>query len=266
MPSPFPGMDPYVELMGDWVGFHNAFIVYCSDLLNEVLPEQYVSTIEARIRFEPQDDIDVAVARARRPDVAVSHRGNPGTPSGSSGTPLAAVEPVSLAQEEPWADEVRESFIEIVRVPGEQLVTVIELLSPSNKKVGADRAAYLLKRRQLLHEGINLVEIDLLLGGERLPMLEPLPRGDYFAFVSRAIERRRCDVYAWSVRQPLPAIPVPLLPEDQPVQLDLARIFATNYERGRYGRLIRYSQALDLPLEEADRRWATELAATAGRR
>jgi hypothetical protein len=257
-------MDPYVELMGDWVGFHNAFIVYCSDLLNEVLPEQYVATLEARIRFEPQADVGTGVERSRRPGVAISHRGDAVTPPGLSTTASTTVEPVTLVQEDSSADEVRETFIEIVRVPGEQLVTVIELLSPSNKTGGgADRAAYLLKRRQLLHEGVNLVEIDLLLEGERLPMLEPLPRGDYFAFVSRAIERRRCDVYAWSIRQPLPSLPIPLLSEDPPVRLDLARVFATNYDRGRYGRLVRYGQALDLPLDDEDRHWATDLAAAA---
>ena len=166
MPSPFPGMDPYIEQMGDWVGFHNTFIVHCSELLNEVLPEQYVATTAARIHSEP-----AAVV--------------------SAGAAATTMQPVTLPQEDPWADEVREAFIEIVRVPGEELVTTIELLSPTNKIGGSpDRAAYLLKRRQLLHDGVNVVDLDLLLSGERLPMLEPLPAGDYFAFVSRAARGR----------------------------------------------------------------------------
>ncbi|MDQ3441341.1 MAG: DUF4058 family protein, partial [Planctomycetota bacterium] len=154
MPGPFPGMDPYIELMGDWVGFHNAFIVYCSDLLNQVLPEQYVATLEARIRFQPLAGSSIG-ERSRRPDVAISYRHNPTTSPTGHGH-ATTVEPVTLAQEDLWTDEVREAFIEIVRVPGEQLVTVVELLSPSNKTNGGeDRSAYLLKRRQLLHDDVN---------------------------------------------------------------------------------------------------------------
>lgn len=261
MPSPFPGMDPYIELAGDWVGFHNSFIVYASETLNELLPEHYVATLEARIRFH-EEPVDAAGERSRRPDISVARRDGP--PAAAKGSTSATMlEPVTLAQEILQADETRESFIEIVRVPGERLVTTVELLSPSNKTPGDDRAAYLLKRRQLLHDGVNLVEIDLLLQNNRLPMLQPLPDGDYFAFVSRATERSHCDVYGWSIRHPLPAIPIPLLSGDFPVALDLAHVFAATYHRGRYARLLRYDRPLDLPLATDDHSWATQLAAAA---
>jgi hypothetical protein len=273
MPSPFPGVDPYVELMADWVGFHNAFMVYSSEQLNRVLPRQYVATLDAGIRFDGPDDNDGGAGgsragRSRRPGVVVSNQtAPPEFPPGPAGLPSVAaaaseVGAVTLLQEDPAEDEIREVFIEIVRVPDRLLVTTIELLSPSNKVPGSDdRAAYLLKRRQLLHDGVNVVDVDLLLRGERLPMLQPLPAGDFFAFVSRAQERTHCRVYPWSIRQPLPTIPIPLLPGDGPAPLALADAFSRNYDAGRYAQLIRYDK-LGPPtgLSAADAAWAADIA------
>jgi hypothetical protein len=91
-----------------------------------------------------------------------------------------------------------------------------------------------------LHQNVHLVELDLLLGGRRLPLRDPLPPGDFFVLVARADRRPDCDVYAWTVRQPLPTIPLPLLPEDGEVSMDLAAVFATAYERGRCARSVDY--------------------------
>src|SRR5207302_4006542 len=116
--------------------------------------------------------------------------------------------------------------------------------------VSPGRVAYMAKRRDLLHHGVNLVEVDLLLSGHRLPMLAPLPDGDYYAFVTRWPGNDRCDVYGWSVRQPLPTIPVPLRPPDADVPLDLAAAFRAAYDLGRYSRLLRYDEPITLPLAE----------------
>ena len=87
---------------------------------------------------------------------------------------------------------------------------MIEILSRSNKS-GLGRGQYLQKRRELLDQPVHLVEVDLLLGGKRLPMGGRLPAGEYYAFVSRAEKRESSDVYAWSIRRPMPAIPIPLV-------------------------------------------------------
>jgi hypothetical protein len=133
-------------------------------------------------------------------------------------------------------------------------VTVIEILSPTNK-TGLGRGQYLQKRRELLDQPVHLVEIDLLLGGRRLPMGGPLPAGDYHAFVSRAEKRESSDVYAWSVRRTLPAIPIPLTAPDQDLSMDLAAVVARAYDQGRYQRLIQYGKPLDLPLSNEDQSW-----------
>src|SRR5581483_402078 len=136
-------------------------------------------------------------------------------------------------------EEPREAYIEILHRPERQLVAVLELLSPSNK-TEPGRSVYLTKRNALLYQNVHLVELDLLLGGHRLPFRKALPLGDYYALVARGDRRPDCDVYAWTIRQALPTIPIPLRAPDPDVLLDLATVFSTAYERGRYRRSIHY--------------------------
>ena len=127
-------------------------------------------------------------------------------------------------------------------------------------KAGAGRVEYLDKRDALIDRPVNLVELDLLTGGRRLPMQRPMPVGDYFALVARAERRPDCDVYAWSIRQSMPLIPIPLRAPDPDVLLNLADAFTLAYQRGRYARLIDYARPLDLPLRPEDKGWAEQLS------
>ena len=154
-----------------------------------------------------------------------------------------------------------EIYLEILKLPEQRVVTIVELLSPSSK-AGAGRRDYLAKRHGLMVPDVHLVELDFLIGGHRLPMERPLPPGDYFALIARAERRPDCEFFAWAVRDSLPIIPIPLLPPDSDVLIDLAPSFASVYERGRYARLIKYDAPLDVPLAPDDRAWAEELART----
>jgi hypothetical protein len=156
-------------------------------------------------------------------------------------------------------DEVRETWIEMRRLPDERLVTAIEILSSTDKgSSGLDD--YATKRARLLSQPTNLIEVDLLLSGRRLPMGKPLPTGDFDAIVSRAANRGSGDVYASSIRRPLPAIPIPLEEPDPDAPLDLAELFALACQRGRYARLINYEKPLTLPLRSEDKQWAESIA------
>ncbi len=155
--------------------------------------------------------------------------------------------------------EVRDTWIEIRRLPDERLVTAIEILSPTNKG-SSGLTEYLDKRHRLRTQGVNLVEIDLLIAGRRLPMAKPLPPGHFFTIVSRASKSEIGDVYAWSIQRPLPRIPIPLEDPDPDVFLDLAEVFALAYQRGRYARLINYDRPLELPLHPQDKEWAEQVA------
>jgi hypothetical protein len=122
--------------------------------------------------------------------------------------------------------ERREAFLTIRERESMKVVTVIEFLSPANKRRGSDgRREYLQKREQVLSSDTHLVELDLLRGGQRLPTVDPLPETDFSVFVCRAQRRYQAEVYAWGLRQPLPRIPIPLAGNDPDVEVDLQAVF-----------------------------------------
>lgn len=251
MPSPFPGMDPFLESQGFWQDFHTSLIAYCRESLNSALPAHYAALIEERISLV---DLSGRGEAAYRPDVSIVQGTREPAPRRDQGS-IATLEPVAVPLARRDLDEVPERWIEIKRLPELALVTVIEILSPTNK-TGLGRTEYLVKRQEFLDQPVHLVEIDLLLGGRRLPMGGPVPPGDYYAYVSRADHRETSDVYAWSIRRALPEIPIPLSAPDPDLRLDLGAVVARAYEQGRYDRLIRYAAPLELPLSSEDRQWA----------
>jgi hypothetical protein len=250
-------MDPFLESQGFWPDFHPTFLVCLREALNDQLPSHYAALIEERIQLLDASGDVVGF----RPDVAVARRPGRGTwPSGEQGSTVAVIEPISMPLARRDLDEVTERWITIKRLPDQKLVTVIEILSPTNK-LPRGREEYLGKRQKTLDRPVHLVEIDLLLQGRRIPLGEPLPPGDYYAFVSRAVEpRESCDVYAWPLPHPLPQIPIPLLAPDPDIPLDLAALATRAYDQGRYGRLVDYSAELGIPLPPETLRWITETA------
>lgn len=256
MPSPFPGMDPYVEAMNRWADFHQEFLVQCRAQLNERLPENYVATLGERIEMIEDREFEQR-QRSVGPDVTILHDPAIGTRVPKGTHPVSMLEPMTLANDIEYSDPPKQIYVEITYLPDERVVTDIELLSPSNKRRGSrDRAAYLAKRQNLIIHEVNLVEIDLLVGGERLPMREPLPPADYYVFVTHGPQWGQSDVYHWMVRDRLPTVPIPLKPEDGTVPLELAPAFVQTYDHGRYRRLLRYGGPLPFGLSESDREWA----------
>jgi hypothetical protein len=123
-------------------------------------------------------------------------------------------------------------------------------------------AEYLAKRANVLHSTANLVELDLLRGGERLPTVDPLQDGDFYAFVSRPRLRPELDVYAWTLRDPLPTLPIPLAPGDPDVPLDLQAAFTTTYDRAGYDYSLDYGAEVQPALSAEDTLWLNSRLAT----
>jgi hypothetical protein len=156
-------------------------------------------------------------------------------------------------------EEIRQSRIEILHRPNRKLIGVLELLSPANK-TGDGRLEYQNKLKSLLFQPVHLVVLDLLVGGSRFPLSQPLPAGDYYALVSRADERPNCAVYAWTVRQPLPTIPIPLKAPDADLHIDLSKVFPVTHQRGRYAPSLPYGKPPSAPLKLSDAQWAKALS------
>jgi hypothetical protein len=262
MRSPFPGMDPFLELQAFFPGFHDDMVTYLKASLQDRLPERYYAVGSDRLWVEVTECYI-------EPDVQVRRSEPPGTPSGTSvATVVAEPRKKPIVVTVPH-DERREPFLEIFARDGnhERLVTTIEILSLSNKTPGEQgRELYRRKQREVLDSKVHLVEIDLLRGGEhttavsRDRLLHKAAPFDYHVSVHRFDNLEDYFVYPILLEERLPEIGIPLLPGDAEVVVDLQPVFERCYETGRYRRRIRYAeQPLNPPLDPARIQWVHRL-------
>jgi len=252
MASPFPGMDPYIESLA-WSDFHHHFLDQISAELVPLVRPRYVVRVELRVYLEHAPPEPPYL----RPDLAVIDTTPYRLPRRNGGG-VATISPTAVLTL-PMPEEQREAYLTIRLRETEQVVTTLELLSPGNKRAGSDgRREYLDKRELVLRSRAHLIELDLLRRGERLPTREPLPPGDYFALVSSATRRPSVDVFAWTLRQRLPTIPVPLSGDDPAVELDLQGVFVAVYSRMGYDYSLDRGAIVDPPLSESDLAWVAE--------
>lgn len=271
MPSPFPGMDPYLEAADIWPDFHDRLAFQISVVLNAALPDPYYARLE--MRQEVGIVTDGPATRARIvPDVTVVRRLRPG-PAATAVLERPRRAPTeSLHMVVEW-DTIPHHFVEI-RDPsrGHALVTLIEILSPSNKRRGPDRDTYIKKQCEIIESDASLVEIDLLRGGEHvlphvsmintIATLEPKP--DYLVLVSTAWERARdgigCGLYPIGLREMLPCIGVPLKADLPLVPLDLQDVVDLVYDGGPYRRgAVDYDGPPNPPLDGDDAAWSASV-------
>lgn len=255
MPSPFPGMDPYLE-GSEWMSFHTQFAVEIARQLAPRLRPRYVARTPRRyIRVEV--DATAADSRSPRvyPDIAIAESARPSSlPREPAGA--AAVMPAPLQLPTVIPEAVPHVSVEVRSVSSRELVTAIEVLSPTNKR--QSRGEYLRRRRRLLLSAAHLMEIDLLHEGERVPMQRPLPPAPYFVFLSRAQRRPITEVWPVPLGQPLPTVPVPLLAGDADVPLDLQAAFTGVYDGFAYDGDLDYSRPPETPLAPREAEWARE--------
>lgn len=225
MKSPFPGMDPYIEASGLWGDFHDDLINEIKRALARVVPNRYLVRTGER-SYVVLVESEGKKTHAFLPDVRVTTK-KLGAKTGRRKAGLAVAEPRASVQPVMMRafieEEHREAFVEIYKVgPDKRLVTSIEVLSPSNKQPNTSGwDVYLRKRQSLLVGGVNLVEIDLLRGGQRMPMLDAWPVSPYTLLVARARKHDRCRVWPAHFQFPLPTIAVPLDKPDPDVPLRL---------------------------------------------
>ncbi len=249
MPSPFSGMDPYIETCGLWGDFHFHMIASIAGHLADVAPRRYLVRTgersylvfvdeEGKNSYPLPPKVGITSPRGRKKGKAV----------------LAETAHVMRAFIE---EEHRESFIEIYETdPESRLVTSIEVLSPSNKRPGTQGwDLYQRKRQSILRGHVSLVEIDLLRGGRRMPMLDPWPNSPYTLLVARARHPQTCRVWEAHFQHPLPPIPVPLTKPDPDLALNLQPLIDTIYRRFRYEESIKYTAELAPPFSAEEAAW-----------
>ena len=256
MPSPFPGMDPYLE--AHWGDVHTRLVTYSGDQLQPQLPGDLVIRVEEYLAVETDED---GKPRGYYPDVRVTEHPNNGGRAGvRPASAVAVAEPVivALSTEPPTLHSLK------IYDRNNRVITAIELLSPANKVGDAGRKAYRKKQQDLIEGGVSLVEIDLLREGSYVlyPAEVKLPldcRGPYRISVVRSWQLDRAEVYRVSLRQRLPAIRIPLRPADGDVVLDLQPLIERCYEYGRYDRDLDYRMDPVPPLTGDDAAWAEAL-------
>jgi hypothetical protein len=256
MPSPFPGMDPFIEQNHLWPDFHDDLIAEIKRVLAAAVSSRYVVRTGERSyvvlaesdgkdehAFVPDLGVTSADRGAQRPSA------EPLPPTGGQGGP---VQMLALIEE-----RYRENFIEIYDTrSGQRLVTVVEVLSPANKRLGTEGwDLYLRKRQGLLLGAANLVEIDLLRGGQRMPMVTPWPPSPYYLLACRKRRAPYCTVWPATFEERLPEIQVPLDDPDPDVALDLQPMVEAIYARSRYDTSVDYSKPLTPPLTRVQADW-----------
>jgi hypothetical protein len=252
-------MDPWLEHPDLWPDVYNSLITSIRDELAPLLAPRYFVGVGTRTTVLSGLDIE----QIYQPDVAIHAATRIAKPSSQ---PVAVLERPAVPPEYvvvTVAEEIEETYLVIEELPGRKLVTVVEVLSPTNKKTTEGRRDYVKKRDDVIRSRVNLVEIDLMRGGTPMPMKTPASPGDYRILICRAGSGQRAHLYVFSWTKPIPTIPIPLVAGDAEPILDLNRVLHALVERARYDLVIDYQQPPDPPLRPEDRSIATEIFANA---
>jgi hypothetical protein len=244
-------MDPYFEGVV-WMTIHAQLSNEIARQLAPRLRPKYVVLTPERFILDRDEGVAVITSNIY-PDVGVAHAG------GKAPEPSMAVLDAPLRSPTVVPIRVPHVRVEIRDVADRELVTAIEVLSPTNKN-NPGRREYLKKRRRILLSDTHLMAIDLLRGGRRVPMRKPLPDYPYFVLLSRAELRPLVDIWPIGYRDTLPThVPVPLLPGDADVHLDLQAAWSSIYDAFCYDLLVDYTQPPALALPPSEAAWAVEL-------
>lgn len=265
MSSPFPGMDPFLE--GEmWQEFHGRLASQISEQLMPHLRPKYVALLEKRYVL---DRPIFGIIQPTRPPIIYPdvHVVRPSTyaaplPTRGGGS-VAVMEPTVELLNLPLGP-VPVTSIEIRDITNRLLVTVIEILSPVNKR-GEGAREYNERRDRLLESTAHILEIDLLVQGIRIALEGDLPPAPYYIYLSRANRRPKTQVWALPLQNPLPVIPVPLLAPDADVPLDLQAAVDACFALVGYEDLLNYRSPLPAGHSAEDAAWAQALLQTSER-
>lgn len=254
MPNPFPGMNPYLESPDFWPEVHHLLIGMIQESLVPQLVPKYRVAIEKRI-YEIKGEQSLLVGI---PDVSIQRNPIPRNSSTSNvAVATRTTEPLKIRLA--MSEEVREGYLEVIDMATKEVVTVIEVLSPANKRPGKGREMYEEKRDKVFASRTNFVEIDLLRGWEPLPVLDNDIAAHYRILVSRGNQRPFADLYLFNLPDVIPCFSLPLGAGDVEPIVDLQALLNTVYDRAAYDITLDYMAQLVPALSESDAVWADAL-------
>lgn len=259
MPSPFPGMDPYLETPHLWPDVHHELISGIRHALKPMIRPNYVARVELRVYVSDENDpgLDVIIPDARI-EKTKRRSGKPARSNWNGSTALAVAEPMIVPID--MDEEIEEARIEIIDVKSGSLVTIIEILSPTNKVRGSEgRKSFVQKRHEILKSEVHWVEIDLLRWGMPSIGHAGANETDFRVLISKAEKRRCFRFWPMRLRDPLPVIGIPLRAPDRDVPLNLGAVVAAAYDDADYELSIDYRKPPDPPLAKDDAKWADKL-------
>lgn len=253
MPSPFPGMNPYLEHPSLWSGIHHRLITaIANDLAPQIRPK-YIVAIEERVyQISGEESLLIGV-----PDVLVQRSQATNTIDFS----VAVVDPTTHPIEAtiPLPEILTEGYLEIRSVETGEVITAIEILSPKNKQSTVGRLQYETKRQTVVGSTTHFVEIDLLRQGKPMPILSPKVESNYRILVSRSDTRPKAELYAFNLPNRIPQFPLPLRSENAEPLVDLQKLVDEIYDQGGYDLRLDYSQKPMPTLSQSDAAWVDGL-------
>ena len=257
MPSPFPGMDPYLESPVFWSSFHTRLMIAIAEAIEPQLSPDYYVEVETRI-YQSDDGEDLligipdAIVFSGQANASASEQSLIGSLTATESRPERVTVPVPLP--------VNERYLEVREIGTDKVITVIELLSPKNKRGGKGRSAYEKKRQAILGSSTHLVELDLLRGGKPMAILGMRSTTAYRILISRSHQRPTADLYGVALQQVLPSLTVPLKQTDSEAIVSLQDVLNGVYDRARYASRIDYRTPVPPPtLPEEDQQWVEAL-------
>ncbi|MGP0064047.1 MAG: DUF4058 family protein [Isosphaeraceae bacterium] len=260
MPSPFPGMDPYLENPVLWSDVHHSLISIYRETLAAQLRPKYVVKIEERVYISDESDEEFDI-QVRVPDVEVAIRAGGESAQFSLGDEAAQLEIAEPVVATTWFEKVvHEAYLTIVDRTSGKAITVIEILSPANKVPNSPgRQSFEEKRREVMNSPTHWVEIDLLRGKRMMRIPKKVGPHEYLIHVSRRTQRPRGQLWGIRLPQRLPVIPIPLKTGDPDGRLDLQAALDTAYDRASYDLRIDYGKEPHPALDENLTAWADQL-------
>lgn len=258
----FPGMDPWLEGPEHWPDVHNRLVVAMGDALSALVGARYFVGVERRSYRWTEGELELIGL----PDVQVVGPVSSAPPApGAGGAAAGGSEVRVLELDMPAPLRVREAHLRILDVERRKVVTVIEVLSPSNKLHQAGRRQYLEKRQQILQSLTSLIEIDLMRAGRLLPLYRRAPASDYRVLIRRGARPGKRTLFEFSYKSPIPALPIPLGRGEPEPLLDLNRVLHDQVDRARFYSVIDYGKPPAPSLRPEDEPWAAGIIAEASR-